>query len=110
MKVTIYSYWQFIFFLVLFSAWIYHFFQELGVLNALLINSFYNDQYKSCKDIDALKYNLNFNLCTRFQNLYLNEIIEYHGCNWFTLQTKSLKKLSPKMTVSIAILLPYKST
>lgn len=32
-------------FLVLFSAWIYRFFQELGDLNVFLINSFYNDQY-----------------------------------------------------------------
>lgn len=65
---------------------------------------------KSCRDINALKNNLNFNLCCRFQNLYLHEITEYHGCNWFTLQTKSLNKLSPKMTVTTAILLPYKST
>lgn len=74
--------------------------------------SFYNDQYKSCKDIDALKDNLNFNLCIRFQNLYLNEITEYRGCNWFTLQSKSLYILSPKTTVSTAIHvpLPYKST
>lgn len=65
---------------------------------------------KSCRDINALKNNLNFNLCCRFQNLYLHEITEYHGCHWFTLQTKSLNKLSPKMTVTTAILLPYKST